>query len=175
MIVGRHDHLRNGLPFTYQDQAFCLDASCVHGRTLAGPPLPEFKIAAVPSRRDYWREIRQRDAQKRPFTQAASPRLSRPKGWDQTSEQILHKLSALAQVESCRILAELEKAPGFSESAPRQQAKAYAVVAGSEIPWSALLHQARNGEIHLDMYLRPLITLPLLSFSSVNYLKGDLP
>jgi len=153
-IVGHHDHLRNGQPFIYQDRVFCLDTSCVHGGTLTGLLLPEFRFVSVPSRCDYWRESRQRDAQKRPSKQAASPRLSQPESWDRTSEQILDKLSALAQVESRRILAELEKAPGFSESTPRQQAKAYAAVVGSEMPWSALLHQARNGEIHLDIARR---------------------
>ena len=154
VIVGHHDHLRNGQPFVYQDRVYCLDTSCVHGGSLTGLLLPEFRFVSVPSRRDYWKEIRQRDAQKRPSKQATSPRLILPEGWDQTSEQILDKLSALAQVESRRILAELEETLGFSESTPRQQAKAYAAAVGSEMPWSALLHQVRNGEIHLDIARR---------------------
>ena len=59
VIVGHHDHLRNGQPFVYQDRVFCLDTSCVHGGTLTGLLLPEFRLVSVPSRRDYWSDVRQ--------------------------------------------------------------------------------------------------------------------
>lgn len=154
VIVGHHDHLRNGQPFVYQDRAFCLDTSCVHGGTLTGLLLPEFKLLSVPSRCDYWKETQQKYAQANPPMQVAPPRRILPDGWDQASEKILERLTALAQVESKRILAKLEETPGFSEWTPRQQAKAYAAAVGSEMPWSALLHQARNGENHLDIARR---------------------
>lgn len=150
MIVGHHDHLRNGQPFIYQDRVYCLDTSCVHGGTLTGLLLPEFKLVSVLSRRDYWRETRQGQTQAQSSRPVARPRQTLPDGWDQASEQILEKIVAFAQAESCRILANLEQSPGFSESTPRQQAKAYAAAVGNEMPWSALLHQARNGEIRLD-------------------------
>jgi hypothetical protein len=117
---------------------------------LTGLLLPEFKIVSVPSRRDYWRETQQKFAQVKSSRQVVPPRQTLPAGWEETSEQILERLAAMAQAQSCRILADLEKAPGFSESTPRQQAKAYAAAVGTEMPWSALLHHARNGEIHLD-------------------------
>jgi len=60
VIVGHHDHLRNSQPFIYLDRVFCLDTSCVHGGTLTGLLLPEFKIVSVPSHRDYWSETRQK-------------------------------------------------------------------------------------------------------------------
>ena len=148
VIVGHHDHLRNGQPFVDQDPVFCLDTSCVHGRALTGLLLPAFKIVSVPSRRDYWRETHQMYTQTQSSRQVSPPRQILPDGWEETSEQILERIAALAQAESCRILAELEEVPGFFESTPRQQAKAYAAAVGSEMPWSALLHQARNGEIH---------------------------
>ncbi len=154
VIVGHHDHLHNGQPFIFQDRVFCLDTSCVHGGTLTGLLIPEFKIVSVPSRCDYWRETQKKYAQANPPRQVAPPRQTLPAGWEETSEQILERLAAMAQAQSCRILAYLEKAPGFSESTPRQQAKAYAAAVGTEMPWSALLHQARNGEIHLDTVRR---------------------
>ena len=154
VIVGHHDHLRNGQPFIYQDRVFCLDTSCVHGGALTGLLLPEFKLVSIPSRRDHWREIRQRHAQAKSPRQFVPPRQTMPDGWDQASELILKSIIALAQAESSRMLAELIDATGFSELTPRQQAKAYAAAVGSEMPWSALLHQARNGEIRLDITRR---------------------
>ena len=150
VIVGHHDHLRNGQPFIYQDRVFCLDTSCVHGGTLTGLLLPEFKIVSVPSRRDYWRESRQKYVQVKSTNQVPSPRPAQPEGWDEESEQILEKITELAQAESRRVLGELQNNPGFSELTPRQQAKAYATAAGREMPWSALLHLARIGEINPD-------------------------
>jgi hypothetical protein len=150
VIVGHQDHLRNGQPFIYQDRVYCLDTSCVHGETLTGLMLPEFKVESVPSRRDYWRETRQKFAKAKSSEQVAMPKRTLPDGWVNASEQILERIAALAQAESRRILAELQDIPGFSETTPRQQAKAYAAAVGNEMPWSALLHQARNGEIHLD-------------------------
>ena len=150
VIVGHHDHARNGQPFIYQDRVYCLDTSCVHGGTLTGLLLPEFKIVSVPSQRNYWGETRQKFTHAHSSRSAVLPKQALPDGWHETSEQILEKIVAYAQAESCRILSELEKAPGFSGSTPRQQAKAYAAAAGSEMPWSALLHQARNGKIHPD-------------------------
>jgi len=64
--------------------------------------------------------------------------------------QILEKIAALAQAESQHILVELQDTPGFSESTPRQQAKAYAAAVGSKMPSAALLHQARIGKIDLN-------------------------
>lgn len=154
LIVGHHDHLRNGQPFIFQDRVFCLDTSCVHGGTLTGLLLPEFKIVSVPSRRDYWREAQKKYAQANPPRQVAPPRQILPDRWNETSERILEKIAALAQAESRKVLAELQGVPGFSESTSRQQAKAYATAVGSEMPWSALLHQTRNGEIHLDTVRR---------------------
>jgi len=73
-----------------------------------------------------------------------------PDEWNEATVQILEKIAALAQAESQHILVELQDTPGFSESTPRQQAKAYAAAVGSKLPWSALLHQARNGDIDLN-------------------------
>ncbi len=121
----------------------------LHSEALSGLP-PEFKLVSVPSRRDYWRETRQRFVKTKSPQQLAPPKRTLPDGWDDASEQILSGIAALAQDECIRILAELRDGPGFSESTSRQQAKAYAAAVGSEMPWATLLHQARNGEIRLD-------------------------
>ena len=82
VIVGHHDHLRNGQPFIYQDRTFCLDTSCcVHGGTLTGLLLPEFKLVSVPSRRDYWRETQQKFAQMKSPRQVTPPRQILPARW----------------------------------------------------------------------------------------------
>jgi serine/threonine protein phosphatase 1 len=150
VIVGHHDHLRNGQPFVFRDRVFCLDTSCAHGGTLTGLLLPDFKLMSVPSQRDYWREIRQKFAMTKSPQQVTPPKRTLPGGWDDASEQILERIAGLAQAESRRILTELQDVPGFSELTSRQQAKVYAATVGSEMPWAALLHQARNGEIRLD-------------------------
>lgn len=150
VIVGHHDHLHNGQPFIFQDRVFCLDTSCVHGGALTGLLLPEFKIVSVPSRRNYWRETRQNYALSNPPRRPAAPKQTLPVEWNETSEEILGKIVALAQTESRRILDALQADPGFSESTPRQQAKAYAAAVGGKMPWAALLHQARTGDINLD-------------------------
>ncbi len=150
VIVGHYDHLRNGQPFMYRDRVFCLDTSCVHGGTLTGLLLPEFKIVSVPSRRDYWSETRQKDVQAKSSAQLFSSRPALPEGWDEESERNLGKITALARAECQRILGELHNRPGFSELTPRQQAKAFADAAGRDLPWSAILHLARKGEINAD-------------------------
>ena len=154
VIVGHHDHLRNGQAFVYQDRVYCLDTSCVHGGTLTGLLLPEFKLVSVPSRRDYWSEVRRAYAH---LGRPAHPAITRtllPKDWSDESEQILQKILAFAKAESERVLNELQDQSGYCDLTLREQAKAYAAVVGHSMPWSALLHQARNGEIHLDIARR---------------------
>jgi hypothetical protein len=82
------------------------------------------------------KETQQNFAQVKSSRHVSPLRQILPEGWKEASEQILEKIAALAQAESRRILAEWEKAPGISESTPRQQAKAYAAVVGSEIPFT---------------------------------------
>ena len=84
------------------------------------------------------------------FPRASSPRPYLPGGWTDESEQTLTKIITLAQSESRRIWGDLQEQAGFCELAPRQQAKAYAAAAGRAMPWSALLHQARTGEINAE-------------------------
>ncbi len=150
VIAGHHDILRNGQPFIYQERVFCLDTSCVHGGNLTGLLLPEFRIVSVPSRGDHWREMQRKHAPLKPAAQKASPGLYLPQGWVDESEQTLAKIIALAQAEARRIWGDLQDRTGFCELTPRQQAKAYAAAVGRDMPWAALLHQVRTGEISLE-------------------------
>jgi serine/threonine protein phosphatase 1 len=61
-IVGHHDYLRNGNPFVYRERVFCLDTGCYRGGALRGLILPDFRIISVPSRKDYWMEIKDQNA-----------------------------------------------------------------------------------------------------------------
>jgi serine/threonine protein phosphatase 1 len=63
-IVGHYDHLHNGQPFIYKDQVYNLDTSCVRGKNLTGLLLPAFQIISVPSRGDYWTQLRQQYRQR---------------------------------------------------------------------------------------------------------------
>jgi hypothetical protein len=154
VIVGHHDYQRNGQPFIFQDRVFGLDTSCVHGGTLTGLLLPDFKVVSVPSRCNYWRETRQRHALANPPAPAAPPRRLAPGGWDENSEHILEQIAVFARAESQRILTELKKSPNYSDWTSRQQAKAYAAVVGGKMPWSVLLNMARIGEIEPDAVRR---------------------
>lgn len=46
-------------PFIYQDRVFGLDTDCVTGKALTEHLLPSFKIVSVPSRANYWAQVRQ--------------------------------------------------------------------------------------------------------------------
>lgn len=63
LIVGHHDYSRAGKPLVRHDRLYGIDTGCVYGRKLTGLLLPEFKLISVPSRRDYWSQLRQQFAQ----------------------------------------------------------------------------------------------------------------
>lgn len=58
LVVGHRDFLGTREPFVYQDRVFGLDTGCYHGGALTGLLLPDFKIVSVPSRKDYWSELK---------------------------------------------------------------------------------------------------------------------
>ena len=59
LIVGHHDYLSTGEPMVYQDRVFAIDTGCCKGGRLTGLLLPSFTIISVPSKRDYWAEVRE--------------------------------------------------------------------------------------------------------------------
>jgi serine/threonine protein phosphatase 1 len=58
IIVGHRDYLANGKPLIYLDRVFGIDTTCYCGRALTGIILPDFRIISVKSRKDYWKETR---------------------------------------------------------------------------------------------------------------------
>jgi serine/threonine protein phosphatase 1 len=59
IIAGHRDYSKEGKPTIYGDKAFLIDTGCCYGRYLTGLILPDFKIIAVKSRKDYWSQARQ--------------------------------------------------------------------------------------------------------------------
>jgi hypothetical protein len=57
LIVGHHDYLGTGKPLIHE-RVYCLDTGCCRGGALTGIILPEFRIVSVPSRRNYWEELK---------------------------------------------------------------------------------------------------------------------
>jgi serine/threonine protein phosphatase 1 len=58
LVVGHRDYRRDGQPFVYKDRVFGLDTGCAHRGRLTGLLLPEFRFVSVPSRADYWSEVK---------------------------------------------------------------------------------------------------------------------
>lgn len=58
IVVGHLNYLGNGQPLIYHDRVFGIDTGCCHGGTLTGLLLPDFRIVSVPSRKNYWSEIK---------------------------------------------------------------------------------------------------------------------
>lgn len=152
VVVGHHDYLRNGQAFVYQERVFGLDTSCVHGKSLTGLILPDFKLVSAPSRGDHWRQIsgEYKQANK---TNRLSPEPRRPKAavrWTEEDEVALQAILAHVVAENERLMAELRQQPGFDELPPRRQAVAYSGLIG-DTPLAALLHLARRGELVHDL------------------------
>ncbi len=159
VVFAHADILHNGQPFVYRDRLFGLDTSCVHGSRLTGLLVPEFTFVSVPSRADYWSQVRRalragrvrEKVKSKPSSAFAAP-------LDETSEQAFAELLAFVRQEHERILAELLSDPAFAGLSSRQQAKIYAdFVHGS--PVERLLHLARRGELDVEKARRVLLDL----------------
>lgn len=66
IIVGYRDYAGTGKPFVYRDRVFGIDTRCCFGGALTGILLPDFRLISVPSRKDYWTEMKHRYAHLRP-------------------------------------------------------------------------------------------------------------
>lgn len=62
VIVGHLDYQKDGQPLVYRDRVWAIDTGCFAGGRLTAVLLPEFRLISVPSRRDYWSELRKRYA-----------------------------------------------------------------------------------------------------------------
>lgn len=138
LIVGRHDYTRTGQPFVYRERVFGIDTSCCTGGRLTGLLLPEFRFLSVPSRADYWEQIKAeyRRAHPRP---AASE-------WDSGAERLLGAIYDHVVDRHSRIVAQLRSELGFAQLSDREQARVYAAYVG-EGPLASLLHLARAGKL----------------------------
>jgi hypothetical protein len=152
VIAGHYDYSRNGQPMIYQNRIYGLDTSCVHGKTLTGLILPDFRIVTIPSRGNHWR---QDHGQYRHLVAPARPAVKPPirsKGtavWDEAALQDLQAILGYVDRTNAQVLAHLNKQPEYPDLTPRQQAKAYAAVIG-DTPVIMLLHLARRGEISFE-------------------------
>lgn len=141
IIVGHHDYLQNRQPFVYRDRVFGIDTSCCHGGALTAIILPDFRFVSVPSRADYWREMRKtyklRQAEREPVI------------WDEEDQAMLALLRDHALREHERIVAQLRQQFAYDDLSPHEQGKVYAEFIG-QTPQSFLLHLARRGELTLE-------------------------
>ncbi|MBM3128517.1 MAG: hypothetical protein FJ009_07810 [Chloroflexi bacterium] len=147
IIVGHHDYVRNRQPFVYRDRVFAIDTSCCHGGALTGITLPDFQFVSVPSRADYWREMR---SAFKPFKPEREPVV-----WDEEDEQVLALMRDHVSREHERTVGRQKTA--FDELSSREQGKVYAEFIGSRrAPQAFLLHLARRGELTIEKMQRAL-------------------
>lgn len=147
IIVGHHDYLRNRQPFVFQDRVFGIDTSCCHGGALTGMILPDFRFVSVPSRADYWREMRN----------AFKPRQQEhePVVWDEDDQAVLALIRDYALREHANIVGQLRQKVAFDELSSHEQGKVYAEFVGST-PQAFLLHLARRDELTHEKMRRVL-------------------
>ncbi len=143
IIVGHHDYLRNRQPFVYRDRVFGIDTSCCHGGALTGIILPDFRFVSIPSRADYWREMR---SAFKPYKPEREPVI-----WDEEDDQVLALMRDHIAREHERIVGQLRQKTAFDELSSREQGKVYAEFIGTcRAPQAFLLHLARRGELTIE-------------------------
>jgi hypothetical protein len=149
IIVGHHDYARNREPFVYRDRVFGIDTSCCHGGALTGIVLPDFRFVSVPSRADYWREMRNAF---KPIKQEREPIV-----WDEEDVQVLALMRDHIAYEHERIVGQLRQKTAFDELSSREQGKVYAeFISTRHAPQAFLLHLARRGELTIEKLQRVL-------------------
>lgn len=140
LIVGHHDYLRTGEPFVYRERVFGIDTGCCTGGRLTGLLLPEFRLLSVPSRANYWEQIRAQYRRAHPWPPAAE--------WDSGAVRLLGAIYGHVVERYSRIVAQLRSELGFDQLSDREQARVYAAYVG-EGPLAGLLHLARAGKLSL--------------------------
>jgi len=149
IIVGHHDYLRNRQLFVYRDRVFGIDTSCCHGGALTAIVLPDFRFVSVPSRADYWREMRNAF---RPVKQERELIV-----WDEEDVQVLALMRDHIAREHERIVGQLRQETALDELSSREQGKVYAeFVSTRPAPQTFFLHLARRGELTIEKLRRVL-------------------
>jgi serine/threonine protein phosphatase 1 len=143
VIVGHNNYNGTDQPFVYNDKVFGLDTDCVHGKPLTGLLLPAFRFISVPSRGNLWAQVRR--TYQRPLVLSQKPVFS----WSAQDDLSLMQLIEKVRQANNALLALLQSTPGFSELAPRPQAKLYAAEAGKG-KLANLMQLARLNKLDLE-------------------------
>ena len=95
LLVGHQNYSNTDQPFIYQDRVFGLNTDCVTGKALTGLLLPSFKFLSVPSRANYWVQVRRMYLE----TETPSAPTSKAIEWSAKDEERLIQLLALSSKE----------------------------------------------------------------------------
>lgn len=154
LLVGHHNYSNTDRPFVYQDRVFGLDTDCVTGKALTGLLLPSFKIVSVPSRANYWAQVRQTYSE----TKMPSTPARKEVEWSKNDEErLLHLIGETSQRANA-ILLELHSEPEFASLPARKRAKLFSAKAGTGT-YGALLHLARLNQLD-SMSARKVLKSP---------------
>jgi serine/threonine protein phosphatase 1 len=164
LLVGHHNYLNTDQPFIYRDRVFGLDTDCVTGKVLTGLLLPTFKIVSVPSRTNYWAQVRQTYSEtKMPFAPTR-----KEVEWSETDEESMLRLIGETSQRANAILLELHSEPEFANLSVRKQAKLFSAKAGNGI-YGALLHLARLNQLN-SMSARKVLKSPAMLYALLRTL-----
>jgi serine/threonine protein phosphatase 1 len=143
LLVGHHNYSNTNQPFIYRDRVFCLDTDCVIGKTLTGLLLPSFKIISVPSRANYWSQVRRMYSE----TETLSAPISNTIEWSaEDEERLLHLIGDIIQ-KTNTLLLELHSEPEFANLPVRKQAKLFSTKVGTGV-YGALSNLARLNQLN---------------------------
>jgi len=157
LLVGHHNYSNTDQPFVYQDHVFGLDTDCVTGKALTGLLLPSFRIVSVPSRANYWAQVRQTYSE----TKTPSAPARKEVEWsDNDEERLLHLIEKTIQRANAFLL-ELHSEPEFTSLPARKQAKLFSAKAGTGV-YGPLLHLARLNQLNSTSARRVLKSPALL-------------
>jgi hypothetical protein len=158
LLVGHHNYSNTDQPFIYRDRVFGLDTDCVTGKALTGLLLPSFKIMSVPSRANYWAQVRQTYSE----TKMPSAPARKEVEWSDDDEGRLLYLIGETIQRANAILLELHSEPEFASLPARKQAKLFSDKAGTGI-YGALLHLARLNQLNSILARKVLKSPDMLS------------
>lgn len=158
LLVGHHNYSNTDQPFIYQDRVFGLDTDCVTGKALTGLLLPSFKIVSVPSRANYWAQVRRTYSETKT---SLKPTIAVAIWTDDDEKSLLHLIGKIEE-KAHSIMLELNSEPGFDDLSVRKQAKLFSAKVGNGA-YGALLHLARLSKLNSATARKVLKTPEVLS------------
>lgn len=141
VIVGHRTYNRDRTPFVYRDRVFGIDTACCRGGALTGVLLPDFELVSVPSRGDYWSQIK---VARRAHTGATTD-----------GDQAFELLLTDAIAEHDLIVRELERDPTFAQRPRREQDRDFARAVGKH-ELASLIFAHRHGKLSREYVARRL-------------------